>query len=238
MSSLLGWVKKRKEDAKSKRQKSPVALPRHPADCWINKFLRAEENRCFCKIDKDFLEDTFSHYGLNRKIKNYKEVIEVMLDQNDCEAELAAKTSDLRSLKRRTAQLYGLLHARYILTCGGLQKMGRMYKKSHWGSCPRVGCHSQPLLPVGIYDEPHREGVKLYCCRCGLLYRSNAVHSKIDGCFFGTSFPHLFFMTFPEALAPKSKLEFLVPTVYGFKLHRTWKKASSKGYIPTKSRSI
>jgi len=226
MSSLLDWVKKRKDEPKTIRPKSPVPARRHSAS-WIRRFLQSKENRYYCKIDKDFLEDTFSHYGACRNVKNYKLVIRMMLDKTDTEASMEASASELRTLERRAAQLYALLHPRYIITRNGLHRMKRMYKKNHWGLCPRVGCMRQALLPIGIYDDPDRDGVKLYCCSCGLLYRSIS-DSKIDGSCFGTTFPHLFFMSFPELMVPRRKLEYLVPTIYGFKLHKTWKSESSK----------
>ena len=62
--------------------------------------------------------------------------------------------------------------------------------------------------------------------RCEELYRPrSARHENIDGASFGTTFPHLFFLVFPELKPEKSK-EHYVPRVFGFKLHHTWHQRS------------
>ena len=42
-------------------------------------------------------------------------------------------------------------------------------------------------------------------------------HDSIDGAFFGTTFPHLLLMTYPQ-IRPTIPAEPYVPRVYGFKL--------------------
>jgi casein kinase II subunit beta len=130
--------------------------------------------------------------------------------------------------------LYGLIHARWIVTARGLAKMVRptsissfpisslksnnshreprillrqldKYKKADFGRCPRVLCQGQPLLPVGLTDVPYEKSVKLYCGRCEDIYSpKSSRHGSIDGAYFGTSFPHLLFLVYPALLPPKS----------------------------------
>ena len=57
--------------------------------------------------------------------------------------------------------LYGLIHVRYILTARGMAAMHEKFKKSHFGTCPRVLCASQPCLPIGTNDIPRQCTVKV-----------------------------------------------------------------------------
>lgn len=79
------------------------------------------------------------------------------------------------------------------------------YKRADFGRCPRVLCQSQPLLPVGLTDVPYEKSVKLYCGRCEDIYSpKSSRHGSIDGAYFGTSFPHLLFLVYPNLIPPKS----------------------------------
>ena len=124
--------------------------------------------------------------------------------------------------------LYGLIHARYILTNRGLHAMLEKYRHHEFGTCPRYHCNSQAVLPAGITDQKGKAPVKLYCPRCEELYRPrSARHENIDGACFGTTFPHLFFLVFPE-LKPQRSKDHYIPRVFGFKLHHTWHDRSLK----------
>ncbi len=55
------------------------------------------------------------------------------------------------------------------------------------------------MLPIGLSDVPGEEMVKLYCPNCNDVYNpQNPRHNHIDGAYFGTGFPHMFFMVLPE----------------------------------------
>jgi casein kinase II subunit beta len=120
--------------------------------------------------------------------------------------------------------LYGLIHARWIITTRGLNKMVgtsiqishpradsrsctsqlEKFKRADFGRCPRVLCHQHPLLPVGLTDIPYEKSVKLYCGRCEDIYSPKSTrHGSVDGAFFGTSFPHMMYLVFPGLLPAK-----------------------------------
>lgn len=44
------------------------------------------------------------------------------------------------------------------------------------------------------------------------------VRADIDGSYIGTTFPHLFLMTFPSAIPPPTTMLY-VPRVFGFRIH-------------------
>merc|ERR1711916_87759 len=66
--------------------------------------------------------------------------------------------------------LYGLIHARYILTTRGLSQMGDKFKHHEFGRCPRVFCNGQAVLPVGQSDMPRTSTVKVFCPKCEEIY--------------------------------------------------------------------
>lgn len=126
---------------------------------------------------------------------------------------------DREKLEKSARHLYGLVHARYILTSRGLQKMLEKYRNCDFGRCPRVHCQLHPLLPVGLSDIPRHNAVKLYCAKCEDIYSPKlSRHATIDGAYFGTSFPAMFFQVFPTIIPTKPK-ERYVPKIFGFKLH-------------------
>jgi len=109
------------------------------------------------------------------------------------------------SLDVQARLLYGLIHARWIITARGLTKMLDKFKRADFGRCPRVLCASQPLLPVGLTDIPYEKSVKLYCGRCEDLYSpKSSRHGSIDGAYFGTTFPHLLFLVYPTLIPSKA----------------------------------
>jgi casein kinase II subunit beta len=77
--------------------------------------------------------------------------------------------------------------------------MAEKYELQHFGTCPRVHCNSCKVLPVGLNDSPGHETVKLFCPSCLDVYTPpNSRFQTVDGAFFGTTFPSLFFMTFTD----------------------------------------
>lgn len=97
-------------------------------------------------------------------------------------------SDDQQELVENDAEtLFGLIHARYILTNRGLQSMLEKYRAFHFGRCPRVLCKGQAMLPIGLSDVPNQDSVKLYCPRCEDVYHAKASrHEHIDGAYFGT----------------------------------------------------
>jgi len=138
---------------------------------------------------------------LNTEVANYSQALDLITDNLDDEIH-----DELRgTLDVQARLLYGLIHARWIVTARGLAKMLEKYKKVDFGRCPRVLCQSQPLLPVGLTDVAYEKSVKLYCGRCEDIYSpKSSRHGSIDGAYFGTSFPHLLFMCYPALIPTKS----------------------------------
>ncbi|KAJ5741547.1 Casein kinase II subunit beta-2 [Penicillium manginii] len=152
---------------------------------WRDWFVSSRGNEYFCEIDEDYLTDRFNLTGLNTEVPYYQYALDLVTDVFDLDAD-----DDLREQIEKSARhLYGLVHARYIVTTRGLAKMLDKYKKCDFGKCPRVMCDGHPLLPMGQADLPNMSTVKLYCPKCEDIYNpKSSRHASIDGAYFGTSF--------------------------------------------------
>lgn len=125
--------------------------------------------------------------------------------------------------------LYGLIHARFIISSRGLHIMRAKFLNGVFGACPRVLCDRQLCLPIGMSEDLSISRVKVYCPKCEDVYVPRIKFVDIDGAYFGCSFPHIFLQTFPELL-PTNKPHEYYPRIFGFKIYG--KKGSNyKGQI-------
>ncbi|EPB83973.1 casein kinase II subunit beta [Mucor circinelloides 1006PhL] len=188
------------------------------AKYWIDWFLETKGNEYYCEIDEEYILDRFNLTGLNLEVQQYyAEALDMITDNLD-EERFDEKARD--QIERAARHLYGLIHARFVITTRGLAKMLDKYKKAEFGRCPRVLCNMQSLLPVGLSDIPVTKTVKLYCPRCEDIYNpKSSRHASIDGAYFGTSFPHMLFQVHPNYLPTKST-ERYEPRIFGFKIHQ------------------
>lgn len=184
--------------------------------CWISYFLSKSGNNFFCKIDEPYIHDSFNLYGFIQQVPYYDQALDLMCDIDE-EEEFSEDHQEL--IENDADVLYGLIHARYIVTNRGLQAMFEKYKYREFGECPYVYCNRKGLLPTGMTDEKNKDSVKLYCPSCENVYRpKSSRHESIDGAYFGTTFAHLFFLTYPQ-LKPQKKPSMYIPKIYGFRVH-------------------
>ena len=185
---------------------------------WTEWFLARKGNEFYCEIDHEYIVDKFNLAGLNVEVPHFNYAYRLVTDQ---------LTEDLPDdiqveVDMSAKHLYGLIHARYIVTTQGLQKMKEKYVEAEFGCCPRVLCNEQPVLPVGITDIPGQRSVKVYCPRCQDCYsQPTRKHESIDGAYFGTTFPHLLLLCHPECLPASNQgvQERYIPKIFGFKVH-------------------
>src|SRR5271156_2039700 len=81
--------------------------------------LSQSGNEYFCEIDEEYLTDRFNLTGLNTDVQYYQYALDLVTDvfDLDCEDEMR------ETIEKSARHLYGLVHARYIVTTRGLAKM-------------------------------------------------------------------------------------------------------------------
>ncbi|XP_071918240.1 putative casein kinase II subunit beta-4 isoform X2 [Coffea arabica] len=202
------------EESETDSEESDVSGSDGEDTSWISWFCNLRGNEFFCEVDDDYIQDDFNLCGLSSQVPYYDYALDLILDvesSHEEQNELVESAAEM---------LYGLIHVRYILTTKGLAAMLEKYKNAEFGRCPRVFCCGQPCLPVGPSDVPRQSTVKIYCPKCEDIYTPRSrFQENIDGAYFGTTFPHLFLMTYGN-LKPQKPGQGYVPRVFGFKVHK------------------
>ena len=183
---------------------------------WVDWFLSTPRGSIFVKIDEEYLANTFNFYGIRQKVPNFKICLELirgpMIPKERRPPEWPEEIDDYGMC------LYGLLHARYLLTAAGQRRALEKYRKGEFPKCPRSFCDGVPGIPVGMSDEIGESNVKVYCPNCQDIYSvSDKRFTSMDGAFFGPSWCHLFVKRFPE-IVPQEPPRKYVPRIFGFKV--------------------
>lgn len=184
---------------------------------WVAWFCGRKGNEFFCEVDREYIEDNFNLYGLRNLVPHYSHALDMILDLERVDSPLTDEQA--KKVEQSADMLYGLIHARYVVTSAGLASVVEKFYNVDYGRCPRFYCDGQSVLPVGLSDVPRASTVMLYCPKCQDVYVPRSHYTQqIDGAYFGTSLPHLLMEQYPQIVPPKPTQSF-VPRVFGFKIH-------------------
>nr|XP_011465202.1 PREDICTED: casein kinase II subunit beta isoform X1 [Fragaria vesca subsp. vesca] len=207
------------EESETDSEESDVSGSDGDDTSWISWFCNLRGNEFFCEVDDDYIQDDFNLCGLSSQVPYYDYALDLILDVESSHGDMFTEEQN-ELIESAAEMLYGLIHVRYILTSKGMAAMLDKYKNYDFGRCPRVYCCGQPCLPVGQSDIPRSSTVKIYCPKCeDIYYPRSKYQGNIDGAYFGSTFPHLFLMTYGH-LKPQKPSQSYVPRVFGFKLHK------------------
>ncbi|KAG1104019.1 hypothetical protein G6F42_017146 [Rhizopus arrhizus] len=98
------------------------------AKYWIDWFLDTKGNEYFCEVDEEFILDRFNLTGLSAEVPHYYlEALDMITDNLDEEG-LDEKVRE--QIEKSARHLFGMIHARFVITSRGLMKMLDKYKRA------------------------------------------------------------------------------------------------------------
>lgn len=173
-----------------------------------------------CTIEPSYLKSISTYVGLSSVIGPlFDQALTAIVQSthlappyfDELEDEVASAARDL----------FALVHARFICTEKGLQRMEKKFANHDFGVCPRLLCQHQPVLPVGHSDFPHHGSVSIFCPQCLEVYCAPpfADGLELDGAHWGTTFPHLFMLFLKDRGVEMPLKRSYVPRVYGMRVH-------------------
>ena len=141
---------------------------------WIHWYCSLPGHDLLLEVPEEFIEDEFNLTGLPSLVPLYAAALDTILD---LEPETNTVIASASLIDSSAELLYGLIHARYLITKAGLSgwadKVGTC-----GGVCPRIGCGKCWTVPAGLSDTPGVDTVKMYCPRCGDMYHPTEVISS------------------------------------------------------------
>jgi casein kinase II subunit beta len=114
------------------------------ANSWVTWFLSTKGNEYFCEVDEEYILDRFNLTGLNSEVHRYGMALDLITDAFGefisilyisrllkldsilvlfCKGVDELDEASRESVEGAARHLYGLIHARYIITSRGLAKM-------------------------------------------------------------------------------------------------------------------
>ena len=89
---------------------------------WIQWFCSLKGNEFFCEVEEDYIQDDFNLTGLSSQVPYYDYAMDTILDI-EISANENLSEEQLDMIESASELLYGLIHARFILTTRGLSRL-------------------------------------------------------------------------------------------------------------------
>lgn len=153
---------------------------------WKNSFLR--KFPWLLNIPEDYISDKFNIYGLQNDFSFLGLCCDIICGKADLSC---IPQSDKAEISKQLPQVYGMIHARFILAPAGLSALNEKYKRCQYGTCPRFNCQNEPLLPIGVSSQMNQDSVKAFCPCCREVFYPRP-QINLDGAYFGPNAAHIF----------------------------------------------
>jgi casein kinase II subunit beta len=181
---------------------------------WIEGLLQEGRGNLYVRIDDEFLRSSFNHYGVKEQVECFTSALHMIRFGNWPTEE----GDENEWLSSKAEILYGVLHARYVVTKSGLCAVKDKFVARGFPPCPRLFCKGTITLPYGLSEQWSTSVVTLYCPCCSDLYNvTTDEHAMVDGACFGPSYIHMLLQRYPT-LIPKDPPKVYVPRVFGFRI--------------------
>ena len=190
---------------------------------WVDWFLAQPRAKFFVRIDEEYLATAYNWYGIKQKVNHFQAAYELL--RKSCVFPAHGnmkKDSEAWIIEQQAEMLYGLIHARYLMTKAAWPQILEKCENGDFLRCPRVLCRKAACLPYGVSHELCEFPVKMFCPSCSDVYNvADPVMEKVDGAFFGPSWIHCFLAANPQVV-PKGEAEVYVPKIFGVKVNTDW----------------
>jgi len=183
---------------------------------WVEWFCSQRGNEYYVEVEEEYINDDFNLTGLSSCVPWYDEALNLILD---CDEDEDVDSDSLASIEAAACILYGLIHARYIMTTRGQQALLEKFKVGMYGTCPNSVCDlvKQKLLPIGS-DILKQSSTRVFCPCCNEIYfPKNPKLEIIDGAHFGSSASLVLFMTNPQLVNKYEPSAAYSPKLFGFR---------------------
>lgn len=185
---------------------------------WIDWYLSQPFSQYFVRIDDEYLNNTENYYGIRQKVSFFGIALNLIRGKYIPD-DLIPKNWP-QNINDYAITLYGMLHARFLLTNRGLELMYKKYKEFFFEMCPRTLCHNTLCIPYGNSNDFGNSTVKMFCPNCNDIYHvKNEQCYFIDGACFGNSWVHIFLQKYHEII-PKQNPEKYTPRLFGYQLYK------------------